>query len=104
MLVALGVVIVTGVLLHFTVFGRYTYAVGSNAESARRVGINVDRHLLKVYALAGSLSGFGGVLSLARFNTTSIGGHTSPIRWRRSPPPRSAERACSAGSARSSGR
>ena len=41
------------------------------------MGINVDRHLLKVYALAGSLSGFGGVLSLARFNTSSIGGHTS---------------------------
>ena len=79
-LVALGVVIVTGVILHLTVWGRYTYAVGSSAESARRVGINVDRHLLKVYALAGSLSGFGGVLSLARFNTTSIGGHqTDPL-------------------------
>jgi ribose transport system permease protein len=76
-LVALGVVIVTGILLHFTVFGRYTYAVGSNAEAARRVGIDVNGHLLKVYALAGSLSGFGGVLSLARFNTTSIGGHQS---------------------------
>ena len=76
-LVARGVVAITGVMLHFSVFGRYTYAVGSNAEAARRVGINVDRHLLKVYALAGSLSGFGGVLSLARFNTTSIGGHTS---------------------------
>lgn len=76
-LVALGVVIVTGVILHLTVFGRYTYAVGSNADAARRVGINVDRHLVKVYALAGSLSGFGGVLSLARFNTTSIGGHQS---------------------------
>jgi ribose transport system permease protein len=76
-LVGLGVVIVMGVLLHFTIFGRYTFAVGSNAESARRVGINVDAHLLKVYALAGSLSGLGGALSLARFNTTSIGGHTS---------------------------
>jgi ribose transport system permease protein len=76
-LVGLGVVIVMAVLLHLTVFGRYTYAVGSNAESARRVGINVDAHLLKVYALAGALSGFGGALSLARFNTTSIGGHTS---------------------------
>jgi ribose transport system permease protein len=74
-LVALGVVIVAGVVLHLTVFGRYTYAVGSNAEAARRVGINVNFHLLKVYAFAGALSGFGGVLSLARFNTTSIGGH-----------------------------
>jgi ribose transport system permease protein len=71
------VVIVCAVLLHLTVFGRHTYAVGSNAEAARRVGINVERHLLKVYGLAGMLSGFGGVLSIARFNTTSIGGHTT---------------------------
>lgn len=76
-LVGLGVVVIAGVLLHLTVFGRHTYAVGSNAESARRVGINVNAHLLKVYGLAGMLSGFGGVLSLARFNTTSIGGHQS---------------------------
>ena len=76
-LVGLGVVAVAGVLLHFTVFGRHTYAVGSNADAARRVGINVPGHLVKVYALAGALSGFGGVLSLARFNTTSIGGHQS---------------------------
>lgn len=76
-LVALGVVIVTAVLLHLTVFGRHTYAVGSNAEAARRVGINVRAHLVRVYALAGALSGFGGALSLARFNTTSIGGHQS---------------------------
>jgi ribose transport system permease protein len=76
-LVGLGVVVVTGILLHFTVFGRHTYAIGSNAEAARRVGINVPGHLVKVYALAGALSGFGGLLSLARFNTTSIGGHQS---------------------------
>jgi ribose transport system permease protein len=76
-LVGLGVVVVVGILLHLTVFGRHTYAIGSNADAARRVGINVPGHLVKVYALAGALSGFGGVLSLARFNTTSIGGHQS---------------------------
>ncbi len=76
-LVGLGVVAVVGILLHLTVFGRHTYAIGSNADAARRVGINVPGHLVKVYALAGALSGFGGVLSLARFNTTSIGGHQS---------------------------
>lgn len=74
-LVALGVVLLLGVVLHLTVFGRYTYAVGSNAESTRRVGINVNRHLVKVYALAGTMSGLGGVLSLARFNTTAVAGH-----------------------------
>jgi ribose transport system permease protein len=76
-LVGLGVVVIVGILLHLTVFGRHTYAIGSNADAARRVGINVPGHLVKVYALAGALSGFGGVLSLARFNTTSIGGHQS---------------------------
>jgi ribose transport system permease protein len=71
------VTIVLGLLLHITKFGRYTYAIGSNAEAARRAGINVNRHLIKVYALAGTLSGLGGVLSLAYFTTTTISGHTT---------------------------
>ena len=36
-----------------TRFGRYTYAIGSNEEGVRRAGVNVDRHLIKVYALGG---------------------------------------------------
>ena len=44
--VALVVVIIGGIVLHKTKFGRYTYAVGSNELGARRVGINVDRHLI----------------------------------------------------------
>jgi predicted ABC-type sugar transport system permease subunit len=43
--VALIVVILGGILLHRTKFGRYTYAIGSNAEAAKRVGVKVDRHL-----------------------------------------------------------
>jgi ribose transport system permease protein len=64
------------VLLHGTRFGRYTYAVGSNEESARRVGVKVDAHLIKVYALSGTLAGFAGVLSLAQFGTTAIAGQS----------------------------
>ena len=60
-----------------TRFGRYTYAIGSNEEAARRAGVNVDRHLIKVYALAGTLSGLAGFMSLARFGTTTIGGHAT---------------------------
>ena len=74
-LVAGIVTIIFGLLLHLTRFGRYTYAIGSNAEAARRAGINVDLHLIKVYGLAGLLSGVGGVLSLAYFTTTTISGH-----------------------------
>ena len=73
--IAFAVAIVFGVILAATRFGRYTYAVGSNEEAARRAGIPVDRHLIKVYALAGTLAGLAGFLSLARFSTTTIGGH-----------------------------
>ena len=74
-LIAFAVAIVFGVILAATRFGRYTYAVGSNEEAARRAGIPVDRHLLKIYALAGTLAGLAGFLSLARFSTTTLGGH-----------------------------
>jgi ribose transport system permease protein len=73
--IAFAVAIVFGVILATTRFGRYTYAVGSNEEAARRAGIAVDRHLIKVYGLAGTLAGLAGFLSLARFSTTTIGGH-----------------------------
>jgi len=74
-IIAFAVAVVFGVILAATRFGRYTYAVGSNEEAARRAGIAVDRHLMKVYALAGTLAGLAGFLSLARFSTTTIGGH-----------------------------
>jgi ribose transport system permease protein len=76
-LVAFAVALAGGILLAATRFGRYTYAIGSNEEGARRAGVAVDRHLIKVYALAGTLSGLAGFLSLARFATTTIGGHST---------------------------
>jgi ribose transport system permease protein len=76
-LVAVVVAVVGGVTLAQTRFGRYTYATGSNDEALRRSGVNTTRHLIKVYALAGLLSGLAGYLSLARFATTTIGGHST---------------------------
>jgi ribose transport system permease protein len=76
-IIAAAVAIVFGVVLAATRFGRYTYAIGSNPEAARRAGIAVDRHLIKVYGLAGVLAGLAGWLSLARFSTTTIGGHAT---------------------------
>lgn len=73
-LIAVAITVVAGIVLALTRFGRYTYAIGSNEEAARRSGIDVARHLIKVYALAGTLAGLAGWLSLARFSTTQIGG------------------------------
>jgi ribose transport system permease protein len=74
--VALITVIIGGIILHKTKFGRYTYAIGSNELGARRVGINVDRHLVLIYALSGTMAGFGAVLALAQFGTTTIAGQS----------------------------
>lgn len=74
--IALVFLIVGGVILHGTRFGRHTYAVGSNEEAARRVGLKVDRHLIMVYALSGLLAGVAGILSLAQFSTTAIAGQS----------------------------
>jgi ribose transport system permease protein len=74
--VALVVVIIGGIILHKTRFGRYTYAIGSNEEATRRVGVHVSRHLIMVYALMGLLAGLGAVLALAQFGTTTIAGQS----------------------------
>jgi ribose transport system permease protein len=75
--IAAVVALIFGIILSQTRFGRYTYAIGSNEEGVRRTGVNVDRHLIKVYGLCGALAGFAGALSLARFGTTSIAGNTT---------------------------
>ena len=76
-ILAAVITLLAGWLLHTTAFGRYTYAIGSNAEAARRSGIKVTRHLVSVYALTGVLSGLAGFMSLAYFGTTTISGHSN---------------------------
>jgi ribose transport system permease protein len=75
--ISFAVAIVAGLVLAYTRFGRYTYAIGSSPEAARRAGIRVDRHLIKIYALTGLLSGLAGVVSLASFSSTTIAGHAT---------------------------
>lgn len=54
------------ILLKHTVYGRRTYAIGSNEEAARISGINIKRHKVLVYSIAGGLSGLAGVVMAAR--------------------------------------
>ena len=78
LVVVSGVLVAMGiVLLHRTRFGLHTFAVGSNIEGGRRVGIGVDRHLVKVYALSGCSAGIAGILSLSYFQATTISGQST---------------------------
>ena len=77
--IAVVVAVLGGLILHLTRFGRHTYVIGSNIEAARRAGINVDRHLLKLYALSGMSAGLAGFLALAEFASTTISGHSTDV-------------------------
>ena len=60
-IIVVVVVIISGLFLHKARFGRYTYAIGSNSFAALAAGINVRRHLTKIYALSGLLAGLAGM-------------------------------------------
>jgi D-xylose transport system permease protein len=55
-----------------TTFGRHIYAVGGNAEAARRAGINVARIRVYVFMISGLMAGFGGVILAARLNSVDL--------------------------------
>ena len=70
-LVVAVVVTIVGLYLHKSRFGLYTYAIGSNTFAARGAGINVERHITKVYALSGALAGLAGIYVYVRLGAGS---------------------------------
>ena len=67
--VVIAVVAVASVCLHKSRFGRWTYAIGSNEFAARAAGINVERHLVRLYAISGVLAGLAGVVVYFRLGS-----------------------------------
>jgi D-xylose transport system permease protein len=61
-----------------TSFGRHVYAVGGNAEAARRAGINVARVRILVFTISGIMAGVGGIVLAARLQSVNlnVGGGT----------------------------
>ena len=53
-------------ILRFTPFGRHVYAVGGNAEAARRAGIRVTALRVAIFSMASMLAAVGGILETSR--------------------------------------
>ena len=76
--VPLALILVVGGLLVWTfvtkrtTFGRHVYAVGGNAEAARRAGINVARIRIIVFTICGGMAGLGGIVLAARLNSVDL--------------------------------
>jgi D-xylose transport system permease protein len=66
MVLLVGFVVVVDVVTRRTRFGRHVYAVGGNAEAARRAGVSVDGIRLVVFIACSGLAAVGGVLAASR--------------------------------------
>ncbi len=64
--ILVGLILLFWLILRFTAFGRHVYAVGGNAEAARRAGINVTRTRIFIFMLASTLGAVGGILAISR--------------------------------------
>jgi D-xylose transport system permease protein len=77
-LIMLGAYIFWTFVSQRTRFGRHVYAVGGNAEAARRAGINVSGIKLAVFGISGTMAALGGIVLASRLSSvdTSTGGGT----------------------------
>ena len=64
--------IVLTFLAKWTTFGRHVYAVGGNAEAARRAGINVPRIRVLVFMISGATAAIGGIIFAAQVNSVAL--------------------------------
>src|SRR5215218_1569015 len=76
LLVVGGLFVLWTYVLHRTKFGRHIYAVGGNAEAARRAGINVDNVRIACFAIVSLMAVLGGILLASRLRSvdTNTGG------------------------------
>lgn len=56
--------VAAGLFLHFSVYGRYFFAIGSNEQAARYSGINTDLYRIAAYAICSACAAFYGILHL----------------------------------------
>lgn len=61
------------VIMTYTLYGKRSYAIGSNEAAARMSGINTDRHKVLVYAIAGILAAIAAVLLTSKNLTAQAG-------------------------------
>lgn len=67
-----GLTAVINALTTGTSFGRSLFAVGGNAESARRVGINVQKIRVAAFGIVGLMAAIGGIVGASRYASVSF--------------------------------
>lgn len=68
-IIFLGFAVIAHIVLRYTQYGRYIYAVGGNLEAARLSGLNTKRLITSVYVIMGFFCGLAGFILAARLNS-----------------------------------
>jgi ribose transport system permease protein len=80
-IIFLALVVVTGIVMSATVFGRHVYAIGGDSEAARRAGVDIDRVGVLTFMISGALAAVSGVLVaslVGLVDPTAIGRYEFP--------------------------
>jgi len=81
--ILLVLAVLTSAMLKFTRFGRHIFAIGSNENTARLCGVNVEPTKILIYVLGGAFAGVAGVLQFSYLglgdSTTAVGYELSAI-------------------------
>lgn len=78
-LLVIGMLVFWTFVANRTTFGRHVYAVGGNAEAARRAGINVVFIRLAVFMISSGMAVLGGIMFAARLNSVDLSAGGGPI-------------------------
>jgi D-xylose transport system permease protein len=81
LLILLGFVIGMEFVVKRTGFGRHVFAVGGNAEAARRAGIRVNGVRIAVFAIAGTMAAIGGIMAASRLLAVNQNSHRRSSTW-----------------------
>lgn len=68
-LISFTLLILFFLVLHYTTFGRYVYAIGGNPQAARLSGLSVDKTRILVFVIAGSLAALSAFILASRLNS-----------------------------------
>jgi ribose/xylose/arabinose/galactoside ABC-type transport system permease subunit len=72
--IMIALVIILSVVLRYTILGRYIFAIGSNEQTARLCGININKYKILIYMLSGIFTGISAVM---QFSNLTVGDPTA---------------------------
>lgn len=70
LMIFLFLALITGVVLHYTRWGRSIYAIGANSTAARWSGVAINRYKFALFAMTGTMSGLAAIMLTSRLGST----------------------------------